>query len=48
MPVAQGGTDTLENLVTLCVDCHHEAHRNGRRDGKPGGKRAVEATLLIY
>lgn len=25
-PVAEGGSDDLENLETLCSDCHHEHH----------------------
>ena len=26
------GDDSAENLVTLCVSCHQEAHRRGQRN----------------
>lgn len=26
LPVSRGGSDKLENLITLCVACHHKAH----------------------
>lgn len=26
-PVSQGGGDEPENLITLCVECHKEIHR---------------------
>ena len=26
VPLVQGGPDTLDNLTTLCTDCHSEAH----------------------
>src|SRR5215212_3872433 len=48
VPLAQGGTDALDNLVTLCVECHHAAHGNGRRAAKDGARRPLEATLLLY
>lgn len=31
IPRAAGGPDTMENLVTLCVRCHREAHRDMKR-----------------
>lgn len=31
-----GGTDTTDNLVTLCADCHNAEHKNRLRiDGNP-------------
>ena len=24
---SQGGEDTLENLITLCINCHDKVHR---------------------
>jgi 5-methylcytosine-specific restriction endonuclease McrA len=27
VPLSRGGRNTLDNLVTLCGDCHREAHR---------------------
>jgi 5-methylcytosine-specific restriction endonuclease McrA len=27
IPLSRGGTNTLDNLVTLCRDCHRLAHR---------------------
>ena len=24
---SQGGSDTMDNLVTLCMDCHEREHR---------------------
>ena len=27
LPIAEGGTDDLDNLVTLCRDCHIALHR---------------------
>lgn len=30
IPVAEGGTDALENLQLLCAECHTDTHR--RRD----------------
>lgn len=34
VPVAQGGGDEPENLVTLCKDCHKRRHREQRAKGK--------------
>lgn len=28
VPVAQGGSNELSNLITLCLTCHNKAHRN--------------------
>ena len=28
LPVCKGGGDEPENLVTLCINCHKEIHRN--------------------
>lgn len=31
-----GGTDTTDNLVTLCADCHNDEHKNRLRiEGNP-------------
>ena len=34
VPVAQGGGDEPENLVTLCKDCHKRRHREQRAKNK--------------
>ena len=26
VPISEGGSNTLENLITLCSDCHKERH----------------------
>lgn len=32
IPFAEGGTDSVTNLVTLCRDCHDERHHQRRRN----------------
>ena len=29
-PIADGGTNDAENLMSLCVSCHEKMHRRGR------------------
>ena len=29
-PIADGGTNETENLMSLCVSCHEKLHRRGR------------------
>ena len=41
--LADGGTDDLENLVTLCYDCHRARHASA---GRRGDTREAWATLL--
>ena len=31
LPIAEGGTDDLDNLVTLCRDCHIALHRTNNK-----------------
>jgi CO dehydrogenase/acetyl-CoA synthase alpha subunit len=26
IPISEGGEDSLNNVITLCIDCHIEAH----------------------
>jgi|APHM01.1.fsa_nt_gi Restriction endonuclease len=49
-PVAAGGTDELENLRTLCTECHRVRHKQGRGpppalEKKVPDKGAVEYTV---
>ena len=42
-PVSEGGTDTPENLVTLCDECHNKRHKPSRTSANSdtNGTRAV-------
>ncbi|HEC60899.1 MAG TPA: HNH endonuclease [bacterium] len=33
-PLARGGSDTKENMVLLCLDCHDGFHRGAKYKGK--------------
>jgi len=41
-----GGSDELENLVSLCEPCHHERHKEQRRQrmSGPKGTREIDNT----
>lgn len=38
IPRKDGGSDTFQNLITLCEDCHHKTFSNGY-SGVPGSER---------
>lgn len=46
IPLARGGDHELENLATLCEDCHRMAHK-GRQD-KNGKIRGMEYSKISY
>ena len=47
VPRGQGGTDEVENLITLCADCHTLAHGMDLR-GWGATKEDVEQAIVEY
>ena len=31
VPRSQGGSDTAENLITICNECHYRKHHGGKK-----------------
>lgn len=51
-PKSEGGSHALDNLQTLCVNCHAKKHPNNgklakRADGSPTGREPLLVTLLL-
>lgn len=42
-PTSKGGTDDLDNLVTLCVGCHHDEHGRGHSPARDAWRRLLRA-----
>ena len=45
-PVSEGGSHKLENLVTLCADCHSETHRRLPLMTEPSSVMAIGRALI--
>lgn len=45
VPIEAGGTDDLDNLRSLCKDCHHKRHRRPRSAAVKAWHGLVQAML---
>ncbi len=53
VPLSMGGSNTPENVVYLCMECHYKAHGanigryGGKRSGRPKAEKPDNAELVI-